>query len=113
MKTSTMWLILLGLASALHAQGEQQRSFVFHPWRIAGDGSKHSAGEMCGAGGEEADFRIWIKPRLAPGNATPFRLDADFVVHTLGGSSLLIRCITAGYPAVPRATAAHGASPRT
>jgi hypothetical protein len=100
MKPSTVWLIALGLVSSLSAQGEQH-SFAFHPWRIAADGSKRSAGDMCGSGGEEADFRIWIKPRTASGRATPFRLDADFVAHIRGDSSLLIGDITAAHAATP------------
>src|SRR3989442_4071501 len=98
MRTPTVWLISLGLAGALRAQGEQ-RAFIFHPWRIAADGSKGSAGEMCGSGGEDADFRIWIKPGSYPRSTTPFRLDADFVVHTLADSSILIGDITAAHAA--------------
>jgi len=101
MKHSTAWLVALGLASSLRAQGEQQRTFTFRSWQIAQDGSRHSAGDMCGGGGEDADFRIWIKPRMAPGRATPFRMDADFVVHVLRDSALLIGDITAARASTP------------
>jgi len=65
---------------------------------------------MCGGGGVDADFRISITPRMIPGRATPFRLDADFVVHTLGDSALLIGDITAAHAAAPGPTVEEGDS---
>lgn len=71
------------------------RSYDFRLWRIDREGSRHAVGSMCGGGSANADLRIWIRPsRRLPG-PTPYRLEADLVVHGMGDSTLLIGDITA------------------
>jgi hypothetical protein len=109
MKAPGLWFVPLGLVGTLSAQ-TKQHVFVFNTWGIATDGSKHWAGELCGSGNADADFRITITPRMTPGSATPFRMEADFVVHTLGDSALLVGDITAAHAAASGPTAERGDS---
>lgn len=69
--------------------------YQFHLWQIEPDGSRHSAGGFGGGGSGEYDFRIWIKPDRRIAGNRDYRLDADFVVHRLADSTIMIGEIVA------------------
>ena len=89
----------LALVAPLEAQ-DRGEFYDFRFWRIEADSSRRSALTFCGGGSASMDLRVWVKPLrfgLRPArSATPYRLDADFAVHVLSDSTLLIADVTAG-----------------
>jgi len=69
--------------------------YQFQLWQIEPDGTRHSGGGFGGGGSGEFDFRIWIKPEPRITGGLGYRLDADFVVHRLVDSTVMIGDITA------------------
>lgn len=89
----------LALVAPLEAQNRGE-FYDFRFWSVEADSSRRSARTFCGGGSANMDLRVWVKPlRMGPvpwPSATPYRLDADFTVHVLGDSTLLIADVTAG-----------------
>ncbi|MGH9896213.1 MAG: hypothetical protein ACREA0_30315, partial [bacterium] len=66
------------------------RLYQFHVWQIESDGSRFSQGGFRGGGTPQYDFRMWIKPDRRILGTGDYRLDADFVVHWLGDTTVLL-----------------------
>lgn len=87
-------LALLGLTTSAAAQSTMS-FYLFRLWQIEPDGTRHSAGGFGGGGTSDFDFRIWIKPDRRIAGDMDYRLDADFVVHRLADSTVMIGEIVA------------------
>jgi hypothetical protein len=69
---------------------DESRLYQFHVWQIESDGSRFSQGGFQGGGWPQYDFRMWIKPDRRILETGGYRLDADFVVHWLGDTTVLL-----------------------
>ncbi len=91
-------VLLLGvvpLASPATAQTDFP-SYRFLVWQIEPDESHALLGKLGGGGSSNMDFRIWIKPRRWHPNPPEVRLDADFAVHRMVDSTLMVADVIAG-----------------
>lgn len=89
-------LVLACLGQSTPAAAQSSMSYYqFHLWQIEPDGTRHSAGGFGGGGTSDLDFRIWIRPDRRIAGDMDYRLDADFVVHRLADSTVMIGEIVA------------------
>ena len=91
------------LVATARAQ-DQLRLYQFHVWQIESDGSRFSQGGFRGGGTPEWDFRMWIKPDRRILGTSGYRLDADFVVHWFGDTTMLLVDVAAIRELSPHAT---------
>ncbi len=86
---SSLLLVLLLAPTAIGAQGRTP-TYDFCLWQIEPDSSRFHIGDVGGGGSSNMDFRLLLKPTRGLFGRIGYRLDADFVVHRRGDSTLLV-----------------------